>query len=273
MQCDDSRPRFAAPLGSRFSGYTSTKAGANWMSYAAPDDKRLPSVFGYEWNGLPNTYRFLRALAALKHTTMMHRPAEDYWDDAPGGQWFSQLTPNSLFSIQFAEVPKSALPKGAKFGISFETTTLNPRCTGGVSQFAGVTQLSGRLLTKFEAHNYGHGGYGLQSSWGCAESVLNIVRKELGETKAAVPKKVLLESGGVPKMDESGIITEVPLYPNAWRVNAGPSARSNPTPLPTSYFEDQLHDPPSLPARLPRQPCYPDDLLLYICNEDDFLLC
>ncbi|RKO83845.1 hypothetical protein BDK51DRAFT_49591, partial [Blyttiomyces helicus] len=77
-----------SPLGwAQDSLYTSPKAGANWMSYAALDDKRLQ-----KWDEV--TYRFLHALATLKHTTVMRLPAEEYWDDAPGVQWFSQLTPN-----------------------------------------------------------------------------------------------------------------------------------------------------------------------------------
>jgi D-amino-acid oxidase len=30
-------------------------------------------------------------------------------------------------------------------------------------------------------HNYGHGGFGYQTSWGCAEDVVGIVKRVLGE--------------------------------------------------------------------------------------------
>ncbi|KAJ3408715.1 hypothetical protein HDV05_004773 [Chytridiales sp. JEL 0842] len=95
--------------------YTSPKAGANWQSFAENDDYRLIS-----WDEA--SFYTLWRLARFNPAGVMHLPAYQYFDDIPPNfvdPWYHRIVPG------YSQVSQSDLPPGKKFGITFETVTIN----------------------------------------------------------------------------------------------------------------------------------------------------
>ncbi|KAJ3110512.1 hypothetical protein HDU96_006516 [Phlyctochytrium bullatum] len=123
--------------------YTSPKAGANWQSFADAHDVRQQ-----EWD--EHTFYTLWRLAHHPPAGVMHLPAFQYWDEIPTDfvdPWYSRITPG------YAPVHDSELPAGKKFGITFETVTMNvPKYMGWLwAQFrAAGGKVVGKELGRVE---------------------------------------------------------------------------------------------------------------------------
>ncbi|KAI8835327.1 D-amino-acid oxidase [Chytridium lagenaria] len=95
--------------------YTSPKAGANWQSFASNDDKRQQ-----DWD--EQTFYTLWRLAHHGPAGVMHLPGFQFWDELPTDfvdPWYARITP------AYSAVSEDYLPVGKKFGITFETVTMN----------------------------------------------------------------------------------------------------------------------------------------------------
>ncbi|KAI9332892.1 D-amino-acid oxidase [Zopfochytrium polystomum] len=95
--------------------YTSVRAGANWQSFADPDDIRQQ-----QWDEA--TFFTLWRLGYHAPCGIMHLPAFQYFSDYPKDfvdPWFHRITPG------YAHLPADKLPADRKFGITFETVTVN----------------------------------------------------------------------------------------------------------------------------------------------------
>ncbi|KAJ3383985.1 hypothetical protein HDU92_003808 [Lobulomyces angularis] len=72
------------------------------------------------------------------------------------------------------------LNEDGKVDIIGHKVGLRPSRIGGV-RLEGKVERDRNNKKYFLIHNYGHGGYGYQSSWGCANSVLNLVQNYFQE--------------------------------------------------------------------------------------------
>ncbi|KAJ1561432.1 hypothetical protein HK405_003938 [Cladochytrium tenue] len=95
--------------------FTSPKAGANWQSFADKDDVRQQ-----RWDEA--TFYTLHRLGYHAPSGVMHLPAFQYFPEPPAGfedPWFARIVPG------YGPVPADQLPPGCRFGIGFDTVTLN----------------------------------------------------------------------------------------------------------------------------------------------------
>ncbi|KAJ3109648.1 hypothetical protein HDU97_003124 [Phlyctochytrium planicorne] len=95
--------------------YTSPRAGANWQSFADEDDIRQQG-----WDE-QTFYTFWR-LAHYPPAGIMHLPGFQFWNEVPENfvdPWYSRITPG------YSAVHDGQLPPGKKFGITYETVTIN----------------------------------------------------------------------------------------------------------------------------------------------------
>ena len=72
-----------------------------------------------------------------------------------------------------AESPKADVEDWKKLTVVRAGVGLRPAREGGVRIESEL--IAGKAWKGWVVHNYGHGGYGYQSSWGCAQQVAKLV--------------------------------------------------------------------------------------------------
>ncbi|KAI8922480.1 hypothetical protein DFJ77DRAFT_446790 [Powellomyces hirtus] len=95
------------------------------------------------------------------------------------------LTPDPTTAASIVErclaICPELVPNGKQLDVVNQKVGLRPTRVGGVRCDAEWKHHRGRRVLL--VHNYGHGGYGYQSSYGCAATVLRIMEAELGHLR------------------------------------------------------------------------------------------
>ncbi|TPX60928.1 hypothetical protein PhCBS80983_g01418 [Powellomyces hirtus] len=106
------------------------------------------------------------------------------------------LTPDPTTAASIVErclaICPELVPNGKQLDVVNQKVGLRPTRVGGVRCDAEWKHHRGRRVLL--VHNYGHGGYGYQSSYGCAATVLRIMEAELGHLRESPRERTEAQS-------------------------------------------------------------------------------